>query len=367
MLRYAFLWIVLISTLCCSARTSAKDFGTVLVTADRYIGINPNVRSWLDHFVRGTAGKEANDAGGELYEDAAITSITNIPALLCGVDSVAPVITLKNNGLNVLTSAMLEYSVNGGTPYSQPWSGSLQSGQTTTVALAPIPAVTGSNTLVARATAPNDLTDEFPENDAWSIDFTASVPAGLVSLILTLDDHGSDVTWELSSNDAVVLYNGGPYTDGHNGQTDSVAFCLTNGCYTFTILDAFGNGICCADGEGGYVIRDSTGMTYEESNGQYGDQNVDEFCLAAVRIPEVKRGSFEVFPNPNHGAFQVQGHRSSSIRTVRVLDALGSAIAEVPGGGQTTLLLDLDLPNGTYLVQLWHARGIDVARMVVAR
>jgi hypothetical protein len=32
--------------------------------------------------------------------------------------------------------------------------------------------------------------------------------------------------------------------------------------YTFTINDLFGDGICCANGQGGYVIQSSTGHVY---------------------------------------------------------------------------------------------------------
>ncbi|TXI80292.1 MAG: T9SS type A sorting domain-containing protein [Flavobacteriales bacterium] len=316
----------------------------------------------------GRCGSTVGDeAPGGVSEDAAITSIQNIPALACGVDSVAPVITLKNNGQQVLTSATIEYSVNAGTVLTQPWAGSLQSGQTTTVELARIAADPGSNTLVVRVTAPNGLSDEVPENDAWTHEFYTSAPGGLVSLILTLDDFGSDVRWKLLSSDSTMLYSGGPYSDGHNGDTDSVAFCLTNDCYTFIITDAFGNGICCADGEGGLVIRDTMGVVHAESDGQYGDQYAAEFCLTAVHVPERTHAPFGVFPNPNQGAFTVRGGPAYAIRRIAVIDALGRTVAKVQGQGGAAQFLALDLPNGSYLLLVDGATGAAPARMVVAR
>lgn len=308
-----------------------------------------------------------DEAPGGVSVDAAVTSIQNIPALACGVDSVAPVITLKNNGQQVLTSATLEFSVNAGAVLAQPWAGSLQSGQTTTVELALIAADPGNNTLVVRVTAPNGVPDEVPENDAWSHEFYSSAPGGLVSLILTLDDFGSDVRWELRSSASTILYSGGPYPDGHSGETDSVAFCLTNDCYTFTITDAFGNGICCADGDGGFVIRDTLGVVHAESDGQYGDQYVEEFCLMAVHVPERTQASFGVLPNPNQGAFTLRGGPAFAIQRIAVLDALGRTVAEVQGQGRSTQFIELELPNGSYLLLVDGAAAAAPARMVVAR
>jgi len=300
-------------------------------------------------------------------EDVAVTSITNIPSLLCDVDSVAPVITLKNNGSSLLETALIVYTINGGATYEHPWTGALLTGQTTTVMLAPIPAVPGSNTLVVTASAPNGLTDQELGNDTWSIDFIANFPAGIVNLILTLDGRGSDVTWQLRTSDNTVIGEGGPYEDGDNGEVDSVAFCLTNGCYTFTIHDFFGDGICCAEGEGSYVLRDANGVVHGESDGQYGEQHVSNFCLEAVAVEGPQRPAFLLHPNPNAGEFRITTLDGGSIRSIRILDGIGRTVLLEQGAGSPVVNTRLDARPGAYTVVVESKHGRTVQRMVVTR
>jgi len=327
----------------------------------------PLMEQWLGDCGLTLPGIDESEVVVPIFEDAAVTSITNIGEVLCGVDSVSPVITLKNNGINDLTSVVIEYAVNGDVPYTQPWTGNLVTGQTANVALAAIPAVSGANELVIGTTLPNNTVDQVTENDAWTYDFTASFPAADLSLILTLDDFGSDVTWTLGSSAGTTLYSGGPYPDGNEGLVDSVAFCLTNDCYTFTIRDEFGNGLCCDEGEGSYVIRDLFGGVYAESDGQYDDINIDEFCLEAVHVAEVERPRFRVQPNPNDGAFAIVGIDGGSIGTVQVLDALGRQVFSTSGNGSDQVRIDLRLPAGAYFVVLGGSDGTTVQRMLVAR
>ena len=75
------------------------------------------------------------------------------------------------------------------------------------------------------------LTDLFPAETHWVID---NASTGLVVASPRLQ-----------------------YAQGLTTYTES--FCLeTNNAYTFTILDTFGDGICCSFGEGGYIIETPT-------------------------------------------------------------------------------------------------------------
>lgn len=72
-------------------------------------------------------------------------------------------------------------------------------------------------------------------------------------LLLLTDGKGNDVSWQLKEthSDSVVLTG-----DGYgNYARESVTRCLPAKCYTFTIHDAGGDGLCCSRGYGGYSIR----------------------------------------------------------------------------------------------------------------
>ena len=95
-----------------------------------------------------------------LNNDALLHSSTfptqNVPQ---GVPSQIEV-ELKNNGLQTLTSLSIKYSLNGGTPVSTIWNGSLQYDSTILVTLPPFIPVIGTNTITAYIEWGSDLDHE---------------------------------------------------------------------------------------------------------------------------------------------------------------------------------------------------------------
>jgi len=327
----------------------------------------PLIEEWLGNTCGDTLGGWEFNAPVEIVFDAAITSIINVAELQCGEDTIAPIITLKNNGTVPLTSAMITYGMDGGPSFMEPWTGNLLPGQTVTVVLPAIPLLSGENLLTVNCSAPNGGADQEPLNDTWTFTFTASIPTAFVNLILTLDNYGSDVTWDLQGEAGTTLYEGGPYPDFDNGVVDSVAFCLTNGCYTFTINDFFGNGICCDDGDGALVIRDEFGTVYLESDGQYGEGLTSEFCLAGVSVPERATPSIRVVPNPSTGLFRMDLSKMEGPVRISVADLVGRIIKNSSLiNGTASALLDLsDEPSGAYVLVIDHAGGRAAQRLVV--
>ncbi len=102
--------------------------------------------------------------------------------------------------------------------------------------------------------------------------------ANKITLSLALDAYGGETAWELRDSNNTVLFSGGPYPNMGGGATLEQAFCLENGCYTFRITDAFGDGICCAFGNGSYTLADSSGAVIA-SGGNFGYSESIGFCL----------------------------------------------------------------------------------------
>ena len=98
----------------------------------------------------------------------------------------------------------------------------------------------------------------------------------LVVSILT-DNYPGETTWALTDLDGAVVVSGGPYSDANTLYEESI--CVGDGCYTFTINDSFGDGICCAFGEGSYTVS-SDGVVLA-SGGEFVSQDVVEICLGS--------------------------------------------------------------------------------------
>jgi len=71
------------------------------------------------------------------------------------------------------------------------------------------------------------------------------------SFSLTTDNYGSETSWSLSRSGSGVVASGSGYASNQTYQED---LCVTDGDYTFTINDTYGDGICCQYGSGSYNL-----------------------------------------------------------------------------------------------------------------
>ncbi|MFT5800269.1 MAG: hypothetical protein ACI956_000069 [Nonlabens sp.] len=100
-----------------------------------------------------------------------------------------------------------------------------------------------------------------------------------VTLVLNLDNYPKETTWDIKdANNTVVASSNGNYGGEANGATLTLTECLVDGCYTFTVYDHFGDGICCEYGQGSYVLTDASGEVLG-SGGEFGLEESAQFCL----------------------------------------------------------------------------------------
>ena len=95
---------------------------------------------------------------------------------------------------------------------------------------------------------------------------------------LKLDDYSTETSWKILDEEGSVMYEYGPYAKELSGQIVKDTLCLIDGCYTFEIADAYGDGICCEYGNGYYRLQDSEGNILQEG-GEFGDKDVKNICL----------------------------------------------------------------------------------------
>ena len=206
-------------------------------------------------------------------DDAGITSIIGPLGLVCETSD-TPSVTLKNFGTDTLTSVIINYSLNNGTPSNYSWTGNLQPSATTEVTLPPISLVNYSNTLKVYTSLPNGNVDGRTSNDTIADNFNyADID---ISLHITLDLYPGETSWEIRDTGGNRIIQGGNYKV--SGETIIEDFCLTAGCYDFYIFDAYGDGMCCNFGNGAYaLINPLTGDTLA-SGGSFTYTEVTNFC-----------------------------------------------------------------------------------------
>ena len=140
-------------------------------------------------------------------DDASIQSIIQPSGTTCS-NSSDPQIELSNFGSQTLSSVDINYQI-GGALQTYSWSGTLNSGQSTTVTLPTIALTAGAQSFIAYTTNPNGNPDQNPNNDTLQstvVVYTASLPLpfyesfesnSLTTNSWNLENPDNGETWEI--------------------------------------------------------------------------------------------------------------------------------------------------------------------------
>ncbi|BDS13222.1 T9SS type A sorting domain-containing protein [Aureispira anguillae] len=85
----------------------------------------------------------------------------------------------------------------------------------------------------------------------------AQCQSGETEILLNLvpDNFGSETTWRFTGVGGTPIYaSGGPYTNNNNTPINESICVPTGSQVIFTILDSYGDGICCSEGTGSYTV-----------------------------------------------------------------------------------------------------------------
>ena len=181
-------------------------------------------------------------------------------------------ITFRNYGSQALTSLDLTYDINGGTPATYNWTGNMIPGAQETVTIpnvsfSPVANVgqTPGNVVTWTASNPNGQVDQNASNNSSSSTFTHwdlsgevlnGIDDGIINISLLTDGYGSETTWEIKAEDGTVIGSGGPYSN--NTQYNETAFVNPTECFTFSLYDSYGDGMCCNNGVGSALVTDQS-------------------------------------------------------------------------------------------------------------
>lgn len=114
-----------------------------------------------------------------LSTDAGIPTTMVAPVTNSCNDTINLSMTLKNYGTNTLTACTVNYKLDNVTVHTQPWSGSLAVGQTTSVSFPQFITSIGSHTLLCYSSNPNSSADQQTTNDTAKVYFSNALSASL--------------------------------------------------------------------------------------------------------------------------------------------------------------------------------------------
>lgn len=331
-----------------------------------------------------------NNAG--LFDFSAGTPLREV----CDNLEIQPKLTLINLGNQALTQATVALQWNSTTVQTIEWSGNLG-----LYGEAPIAFdqhwINAGGTLETRLTYVNyAATDDDPQNNAHLTTFTAAQNFTTQKVLLKIrtDQYGAETYWELRDETGKMLDSGGNHDVGPNGGGKFIGITggpgaygnntiirdtLTlpaPGCYSIHFVDAYGDGMCCAYGNGYYRLYNLDDPLTEIISGgmfrAYDDRGFGVGIATATGETAPPLLELNLYPNPADEQIAVDFVLPQSARlSLSVVNALGQVVLTQPPftaepGAHQRLVHTGSLPDGLYWLHLL-TDGAPVSKKFVVR
>lgn len=271
-------------------------------------------------------------------------------------NEITPNIRIQNWGTVTLTSATLAYDIDGGSSNTYTWNGSLEYGAFVDLDLPLIAALGGSHTYNVSIANPNGNADQRACNDLASSNFNgieSYASTSEIRLTIVPDNYGSETEWEFrDEND--VLFTGGPYTNNNSDPINEVFNVVPNKCYTFTIFDAYEDGICCSYGTGSYSLK-TDDDTVIFAGAQFADSESTRISTLTLSITDYfAEGAISLYPNPVSNQLNIKiGNTNDLPDSYEIFNMLGQSLTKKEIHGNADLNINSShFSNGMYFIRI---------------
>ena len=353
-----------------NCNNNIDDYYGRFVTSWSGNAANRRLRDWLDPNGLDLQTMEGRPASlPTLALDARISAILSPLTSYCNTDVIVPEITVRNGGIQTITSLTIEYSFGTSGTLTYNWTGSLGSLQNANIALPSYNLTVGDNQqFTATIVNANGGQDNDPSNNQRSVSVDVA-EGSAYGLTIVSDNYPEETSWELrrtSSNEIIESLSQGDLPQG----TTSYTWCLAPGCYTFIIRDQYGDGICCGffSGNGSYSVSDENG-TVLGSGGEFTNSDEVEFCIDTVTgfIPISENEMFAVFPNPSAGQFGIYplGKVDAQGALAEVMDITGKLVASTTLSSSISFVNTSDWGPGIYLLRITSGNRQFLKKLII--
>jgi len=310
--------------------------------------------------------------------DNDIQTMTYAGATETCMGDLTSVIKVQNYGLTTLTSFDIEVLVNGVQNSTTPWTGSLQTYQLIDITLPTVTGITGNSNIEIITSNPNGGLDDDLSNN--NIQFSA-IP-GFLTLVnsvniivdITTDQYPLETTWDIKTASGIQTSAGGPYSTANQPQLPSNVTLSVDECYSFTIYDSYGDGICCSFGNGSYSVTDGNGIVLA-SGGTFTDEESEQFRTAlSTSISEnTIVNAISIYPNPVNDiatlSFTTTEKSKTAINITNILGEIvyNNEIGSLTSGQHIMPISTFGISEGMYFVNLITNNKIITKKITIVR
>ncbi|HRG59327.1 MAG TPA: peptide-N-glycosidase F-related protein [Bacteroidia bacterium] len=288
-----------------------------------------------------------------------------------------PIIKIKNNGSNNLTSLTITYGMNGATPSVYNWTGNLKFEETAQVTLGDLNWAQGASYFTVTLSNPNGVSDEYAPNNSRisKYNYPSVMPASFIVTVKTnvnpweteysLKDAAGNIIFERNSLNANTIYR------------DTVN--LAQGCYEFRLTDSGEDGLSfwanTAQGSGYARYNSLTGAIIKSFGADFGGEIYQQFTVGLTNATQdyifEKAQVLKAFPNPNNGLLYVTfdlPQRANGI--LKIVDLFGKVVFEQQITNKIAENYEVDMTKfsaGVYQVVLNTDAGVSSQKVILEK
>ncbi len=319
---------------------------------------------------------------------------------ICHSIDLAPRVRLVNLGEKPLQQASLGVFWNNDLTYTIAWQGRLTTYQEAVLELGRLTRHESGTLRVELLQLNVGAQDEDPSNNSLSLSFEAAPQEAETTFLLKIrtDQFGAETYWELRNDQGQVLasggnqavgahggglvanISGGPGAYGDHTTVYDTLYLPEPGCYSLHFVDAYGDGMCCANGHGYFQLyRLQHPLTLPFlSGGVFQDYEHRRFSTdpSVGMAPLHPRASVSVrlWPNPAAQVLHVELlWPQSDLLGLEIVDPLGRQVGpsqwlQAMAGASLTAAIETNtLPLGLYWLCVRGQTEALARRFVVAR
>ena len=141
-----------------------------------------------------------------------------------------------------------------------------------------------------------------------------------VTLSILSDEYPGETSWEMVDVGSGQIVSGGDFPLGSEEVYTEDICVSANACLILTVYDSYGDGMCCAYGEGSFQVMNEVGETIVFNNGDFNYEASESFCVGdgACQIATEVSVSHASSSSANDGALVLNPFSNEDIFTFSI-------------------------------------------------
>jgi len=134
-----------------------------------------------------------------------------------------------------------------------------------------------NNEIILNLLSVNGQADAVDINNSITVNADLDSSYDIVTLTINADNYPQETSWDIRDRFSNEVVASGFLENGMDIYTADI--CLDyNSCFDLTVYDSFGDGICCAFGEGDFLLSNVAGDVLLTNNGEFDSSVTEVFC-----------------------------------------------------------------------------------------